>query len=193
MMEPLRVNNGISFCTRNTGARAGSSAHGSVFGHVFCSDSHTPCRFASVLIESTPAPTPQFSTRASKERHSYTATTDMDGAFSISHLLPGEYYGQARLPGYLSPSDLVTSELTPSARDFQKAVDAALIRCPIDDRQPALLNLLHFIRRAIQIKLRPRCPQRSPRLALTSGWRTLLAAEGGRFKPENQTYGSTRH
>lgn len=122
-------------------AQTGSSAHGSVFGHVFCSDSHTPCRFASVLIESTPAPTSQSSAAASQERHSYTATTDMDGAFTISHVVPGEYYAQARLPGYLSPSDLVTSELTPGARDFAKAVDTALIRCSVDDHQPALLNL----------------------------------------------------
>ena len=60
---------------------------------------------------------------------------------SLSKVSPGEYYAQARLPGYLSPSDLVASELTPGTKEYEKAVDTALVRCSVEDRQAALLNL----------------------------------------------------
>src|SRR5580698_2971723 len=100
------------------GAQTNGVPRGKVMGHVFCSDSHTPCRFAGVTIQSVP-----LAAAGNKANHpslSYSAATDMDGAFVISNVASGEYYVQARSPGYLSPTDLVASEVDPNSTLYSK-------------------------------------------------------------------------
>jgi hypothetical protein len=59
--------------------------------------------------------------------------TDIDGAFVINNVALGDYYAQARLAGYLAPTDLVASEFESGHLAFLKAVDAALPRLSVDE------------------------------------------------------------
>lgn len=121
------------------GAQTNGVPRGKVMGHVFCSDSHTPCRFAGVTIQSVP-----LAAAGNKANHpslSYSAATDMDGAFVISNVASGEYYVQARSPGYLSPTDLVASEVDPNSTLYSKALDAALNKISVDDGMSAMVTL----------------------------------------------------
>ena len=84
----------------------GSLASGGVVtGRVFCSDMHTPCRFASVSLESEPA-----EGAGERQARVYGATTDVEGNFEISGVSAGTYLIAARLPGYISNYDALRVE-----------------------------------------------------------------------------------
>ena len=97
-----------------------SSALGSIAGHVFCSDTRTPARFARVTIENVK----DFkASEASGDRGSSLAVdTKLDGSFLIRSVEPGKYYILAEMPGYLSPLAALAPEdiLLPSAEDKEK-------------------------------------------------------------------------
>jgi hypothetical protein len=87
---------------------AGASAQvphggtGTVAGRVFCSDTQTPCRFASVNLQTAPSDKPMV-----RQAQVYRAATDITGSFEITGVAEGEYMIQARLPGYLCPYDIL--------------------------------------------------------------------------------------
>lgn len=83
-----------------------SSAPGAVAGHVYCADTHTPCRFATVNIQAAPRPRDGTPTSSNTQPRAYFALTNINGAFEIDGVEPGEYYILAREPGYLSDYDL---------------------------------------------------------------------------------------
>jgi hypothetical protein len=97
-----------------------SSGFGSIAGHVFCSDTRGPARFARVTIETVE----DFkATEAPPHRASSVAVdTKLDGGFLIRSVEPGTYYILAEMPGYLSPlAALAPEEIgLPSAEDKDK-------------------------------------------------------------------------
>jgi hypothetical protein len=79
-------------------------ALGTVSGFVFCSDTNTPARLASVALR--PFPAAKSNTAASDSRESVevrTVQTSIDGSFSIPQVAPGRYYVLATMEGYISP------------------------------------------------------------------------------------------
>jgi hypothetical protein len=97
-----------------------SSLLGSVAGHVFCSDTHGPARFARVTIETIE----DFKASAAPAHgtSSVAVDTKLDGSFLIRSVEPGTYYILAEMPGYLSPlAALAPEEIgLPSAEDKEK-------------------------------------------------------------------------
>lgn len=78
---------------------------GTVSGFVFCADTNTPARLASVALR----PIPSAKRNNSGSTTSYgeevrTVQTSIDGSFSISQVSPGRYYLLATMDGYISPS-----------------------------------------------------------------------------------------
>ncbi len=97
-----------------------SSGFGSIAGHVFCSDTRGPARFARVTIETAEdfkaIEAPEY------QASSVTVDTKLDGSFLIRNVEPGTYYILAEMPGYLSPLAALAPEDIglPSAEDKEK-------------------------------------------------------------------------
>lgn len=113
---------------------------GGVAGHVFCADTQTPCRFASVVLQDAPA-VKGGGTGAGSRGSSYSAQTDLDGAFQMRNVLPGDYYILARLAGYVSPYDLANSEYPDDSALRTQALEVALTRIKVEANQTAVADL----------------------------------------------------
>jgi hypothetical protein len=116
----------LTLVGRALSAQTPAPPPGSVSGHVYCADTHTPCRFASVTLEAVPQPKPGNSASPNAEPRNYATETDLDGAFQVNGVLPGDYYILARLTGYFLPYDLAVSEFPDDPVLRAKAIDAAL-------------------------------------------------------------------
>jgi hypothetical protein len=116
---------------------------GSVTGHVSCSDTHTPCRFATVQLQTVQSVTHSTKSHAfdQKARNSYAAATGLDGSYEIDGVAPGDYYVLPRLPGYLDPFDQVLSELGNSESPTQDALDKILTRITVAPNRPVSADL----------------------------------------------------
>lgn len=99
---------------------------GTVTGHVQCSDTHTPCRFASVVLEEIPARGAPVSAQAA----TYAAPTDLNGAYRIPNVEPGTYFVVGRAPGYLSSTDLIRDLRT--GKDPDPVAQEALRRAGLE-------------------------------------------------------------
>jgi|HubBroStandDraft_6_1064221.scaffolds.fasta_scaffold08674_1 hypothetical protein len=79
-------------------------AFGSVSGFVFCSDTNTPARLASVVLRPLPSAKVKNSAPGATEGVEVrTVQTSIDGSFSIPQVAPGRYYVLATMEGYISP------------------------------------------------------------------------------------------
>ena len=88
---------------------------GTITGHVFCSDTNEPARFAQVSLENIPTPSatkaeptgfapPTDTSSAGKVQ------TSLDGSFTLAHVKPGSYYVVVTKQGYLAPRDIFTPQ-----------------------------------------------------------------------------------
>jgi hypothetical protein len=73
---------------------------------------------------------------------SYSAATDIEGAFQIRGVAPGEYYILGRLAGYLSPYDLASSEFQGDSSLSSRALDVALTRIIVEADHTTTANLI---------------------------------------------------
>jgi hypothetical protein len=105
---------------------------GTVSGHVFCADTHTPCRFASVTIEAVPPAKGDAPNTPTSKPRDYSTSTDLDGAFQITGVIPGDYYVLARLTGYFLPYDLAVNEFSEDSPLRAKAIDAVLPKITVN-------------------------------------------------------------
>ncbi|UWZ85982.1 MSCRAMM family protein [Occallatibacter riparius] len=99
-----------SFCQQKRAARPATTT---VSGHVYCADTNSPARKASVILQ----PADQIDAiRPGEDQHISSrgemAQTLLDGSFTIAHVEPGTYYVIATQQGYVSP---LTSVYVPPA------------------------------------------------------------------------------
>lgn len=113
------------------GAQQAAAASGTVSGHVVCSDTQRPARFATVLLFGVPAsvtPAVQVPNGTGEEQmaaaivnlgkmdSSFVQTqTDENGAFTATGVAPGDYYVFASVPGYVQPVNQVKAALEAGA------------------------------------------------------------------------------
>jgi len=121
-------------------AQQGAQHLGTVSGRVFCSDTQTPCRFATVTIET--APPPDVLETKPKESHTYGGATDLDGNFQITGVADGDYYILAQMMGYLSPYDMAVGIAPKGSPLSAKAVDTALSRITVVNGKTTMANLM---------------------------------------------------
>lgn len=120
------------------GAQQPAPPSGTVSGHVTCSDTQRPARFASVLLFGVPtsvtaAPAPldksadeaqvtaamKASMAALSGTNFVQTQTDAEGAFRTAGVTPGDYYVFAAVPGYVQPMNQVKAAIEEGA-DPQK-------------------------------------------------------------------------
>ena len=78
---------------------------GSVVGHVFLADTHTPARGARIMLLPIPADGVKEGDGGFDAGQQQMATTALDGSFLLPHIPPGQYMVLAFAAGYLSPVD----------------------------------------------------------------------------------------
>jgi hypothetical protein len=113
-------------------AQSGKAPHGSISGTVYCTDTSTPCRFASVDL--TPATAGHRPSPSSEEGSGLTAATDIQGHFELHDIPVGGYFVSPRLPGYFTVYDLAVAEYGGSPLQ-QKALDVAVQQVEIQSNQ----------------------------------------------------------
>jgi hypothetical protein len=81
------------------------NAFGSVSGHVYCSDTNQPARFATVILEPGPEKEtiPAKTGRIVSNSGPPAARTGLDGSFIFSGVKSGTYFLVAEYAGYVSP------------------------------------------------------------------------------------------
>lgn len=116
---------------QTTAANSRAEVMGTVTGHVYCSDTNEPARFAKVFLEPVPQEPKLGSTdaasinaapaKANTAQRSDTVTTTLDGSFTLTKIHAGAYYVIVDEPGYINPRNLFTEEQlnkpTPEVRD----------------------------------------------------------------------------
>ena len=124
-------------------AVAAAAQTGTVAGHVFCADTQTPCRFANVVLQGAPAVKNGSVVSGSSGGFggSFSGQTDLEGAFQISGVAPGDYYILGRLQGYISAYDLAVSEFPNDATMKAQALEAGLSRISVEANQTTVANL----------------------------------------------------
>ena len=118
----------IFFIFGKASAQSSQGPQGTVSGHLYCADSQTPCRFASVIIQSAPPIRDGKPVASDAPSHSYSSATDIEGAYQISGVAPGEYYALEKLQGYLSAYDLAVSMYSGDSSLSAQALEIALWR-----------------------------------------------------------------
>ncbi len=114
---------------------------GSVVGRVICADTRTPSCYASVTIDTAP-PRKEAAAGTKPPTHSYAAATDLEGAFTMKNVVPGEYYITTIQAGYLSPYDLATNEVHGDSSLKAQAEEIALERISVQAGQTVTANVL---------------------------------------------------
>jgi hypothetical protein len=128
---------------------APASPGGTVTGHVTCSDTQRPARFAHVMLLGVPAeitPPPNADPNAKPDAAQIKAAlkfytegnmvqtqTDIDGSFEATNVIPGDYYVFASVPGYVQPVNIVQAALDAGA-DLRKSIPDTPIVHVIADR-----------------------------------------------------------
>lgn len=112
--------------------QSAARASGAVSGHLYCADTHAPCRFAMVTIQSAPPAKGSTGKPVSADDHAYSAPTDIDGAFQISSVPPGDYYILGRFAGYISPYDVLVNESKDAPSVNSPGLEYALNRITVD-------------------------------------------------------------
>jgi hypothetical protein len=125
----------------NASAQSSQGPQGTVSGHLYCADSQTPCRFASVIIQSAPPIRDGKPVESDAPSHSYSSATDIEGAYQISGVAPGEYYALGKLQGYLSAYDLAVSMYSGDSSLSAQALEIALTRITVEAGRLTVSNL----------------------------------------------------
>lgn len=109
---------------------SGSAPTGGVSGHVICTDTQRPARFADVYV----VPEPDDAANAAIKRrdpdakvlYSVHTMTALDGSFSVDNLPPGNYILVPHLTGYVLPLALDSAHKLPDARSSYANLEEAL-------------------------------------------------------------------
>jgi len=128
---------------------------GTVTGHVTCSDTQRPARFAQVTLFGVPAEVTQRpkldpnadeatqmaamkSAMASIGKTSIvTALTDLTGAYTANNVAPGDYYVFSSVPGYITPVNTVQSAIDAGAEPKRRSPASPSSTSPPTGRQSA--------------------------------------------------------
>lgn len=127
-------------------AQPAASASGAIAGYVYCADSNTPARMATVRVQSLDSLGLDANGPNQNPTNGAVTSTGLDGAFRVDGLAPGDYVVLASLRGYLFPlaeytwRDLTVDRNTP-ADAARKRVERVLPRVSVDAGQTASVTV----------------------------------------------------
>lgn len=127
---PLVLCSVLSIAASAQNDSAAKPATSTVSGHVYCADTNTPARLASVMLDPVRAVEEAGSKPSSShgERLLLTAIqTTLDGSFVIPKVAPGTYYVVAYKAGYLSPLGTFPTEVLEHPSEEDRARIAAVV------------------------------------------------------------------
>ena len=101
---------------------------GTVTGHITCADTQRPARNAGVeLVPIKPADDSDYEALSDRWGKYGPIHTDLDGAYTLTDVPPGQYYLRIDLTGYATPiSRFSTDELRSPAREIQQRIQREL-------------------------------------------------------------------
>ena len=122
---------------------------GKVSGHVFCTDTNQPARFAKVSLERIPDPAPTSQSAAAATAPAppkapalpvdkNIVETSLDGSFTLTRVAPGTYYVIVEKEGYINPRAMFTAaEIADPSPAMRELLAQALPRVRIDSTESA--------------------------------------------------------
>ena len=132
----------LLLCTSaSSSGQSAKPATGAVSGHVNCADTNTPCRFATVNLQSAPPERTGMAPAEASPSHSYGAEADLNGAYRIEGVAPGEYFIVARYPGYVSGYDLAVSHSNDKLSLSSPVLNKYLMSISVADNQTTVADL----------------------------------------------------
>jgi len=139
----MRLSRLLAFACALVPSVAFAQATASVSGHVLCTDTRTPCRFATITLQGvdSAARTTAKSQNQPKDTGVYRGIAGFDGSYQINGVTPGDYYVLAVLPGYLNPVDQLLSNQPPDAHFTQDVLDKVLPRVTVAPNRPASADI----------------------------------------------------
>lgn len=129
----------LAYCA-GAQTQTAQEATGSVSGHVFCSDTNQPARFALVLLQ--PAPTRQETPKHGVMQGSPTVRTGLDGSFHFPKVKPGTYFLIADFAGYISPLAKASSQqINSSAQADVEKVEKLLVKVTVSANKDSSVDI----------------------------------------------------
>jgi hypothetical protein len=130
-----------------------TEASGTVTGHVYCSDTNEPARFAKIFLEPVPQEPKLTSTNAasintapakpSTAQKTDTVTTTLDGSFTITKVHAGAYYVIVDENGYINPRNLFSEkQLTDPSPEIRNELARKLTRVVVEPNQTEVTEVL---------------------------------------------------
>jgi len=129
---------------------------GTVTGHVTCSDTQRPARFAQVMLFGVPAsvtaaPTPGdgsdpqqlalMAVTGINGTNMVQTQTEVDGSFTVNDVTPGDYYVFASVPGYEQPRNLVQAAFEAGADPHKPLPGVPMVHVTADRTAQADISL----------------------------------------------------
>jgi hypothetical protein len=128
------------------GAAQNPRAFGTVSGYIYCNDTNTPARLASVTLR--PAMEPGSNKTAKSDSspavEARVVHTGLDGSFAIPGVAPGTYLVIASLQGYVSPLAILgasESDLLHPDDELRKAILRVVPRITVEGAHGASVNI----------------------------------------------------
>ncbi len=121
--------------------QSAQSYSGTVSGHIYCADSNTPCRFATVNLQSVPPERTRMKLSEISPSHSYGAEADLDGTYRIQGVAPGLYFIVVRYAGYVSGYDLAEIHSNGDLTLTTPALSKFLPRITVTDNQTTVADM----------------------------------------------------
>lgn len=125
-------------------ASSGQSAQsysGVVSGHIYCADTSTACRFATVNLQGVPPERAGMMSSETSPSHSYGTEADLNGAYRIQGVAPGPYFIVARYAGYVSGYDLAETHSNGDLTFTSPALSKFLTRIMVTDNQTTVADV----------------------------------------------------
>jgi hypothetical protein len=120
-------------------------ALGTVSGFVFCADTNTPARLASVVLRPVPAAkSDKPGPHGLIGMEARMVHTSLDGSFTIAQVAPGTYFVLASMDGYVSPLDALGIESSDLLTPTQETRTNLLQHVPtvtVEGNQAASINI----------------------------------------------------
>ncbi len=114
---------------------------GAVSGHIYCADTSTPCRFATVNLQRVPPERAGIGRSADSPAHAYGAEADLNGSYRIQGVEPGAYFIVARYAGYVSGYDMAEIHSNGDLTLTSPALSKYLTRITVTDNQTIVADL----------------------------------------------------